>query len=68
VKDIAERGTFGDMFGGLNTVFAGFAFAGLIVAILMQRCVLTNVESDVRKCHEVHVQAVRIQRVQVPSR
>ncbi len=25
-----QRGTFGDMFGGLNTVFSGLAFLGLI--------------------------------------
>lgn len=31
-----ERGTFGDMFGGLNTLFAGLAFAGLIYAIFLQ--------------------------------
>src|SRR5690606_12601089 len=34
--DNAERGTFGDMFGGLNALFSGFAFVGVIVAILMQ--------------------------------
>ena len=32
-----ERGTFGDMFGALNALFAGLAFAGLIAAILLQR-------------------------------
>ena len=31
------RGTFGDMFGGLNAVFAGFAFVALIIALLMQQ-------------------------------
>ena len=35
--DWQERGTFGDMFGALNALFAGLAFAGLIVAILLQR-------------------------------
>lgn len=34
--DNAERGTFGDMFGGLNALFSGCAFVGVIVAILMQ--------------------------------
>jgi hypothetical protein len=31
-----ERGTFGDMFGGLNTLFSGLAFAGLVYAIILQ--------------------------------
>jgi hypothetical protein len=32
-----DRGMFGDMFGGVNALFAGLAFAGLIFAILLQR-------------------------------
>jgi len=31
-----ERGTFGDAFGALNTLFAGLAFAGVICAIYLQ--------------------------------
>ena len=31
------RGTFGDMFGAVNTLFSGLAFAGVIYAILLQR-------------------------------
>ena len=34
---IGDRGTFGDMFGGLNTLFSGFAFAGIIISILIQQ-------------------------------
>ncbi len=30
-------GPFGDMFGAVNALFSGYAFAGIIVAILMQR-------------------------------
>ena len=40
VKDISHltaRGTFGDMFGAVNALFSGLAFAGLIIAIYMQR-------------------------------
>lgn len=33
----AERASFGDMFGAVNALFSGFAFAGLIFAILLQR-------------------------------
>lgn len=30
-------GVWGDMFGGLNSLFSGFAFAGVIYAILIQK-------------------------------
>lgn len=32
-----ERGTFGDMFGAVNALFSGLAFAGVIYAIMLQR-------------------------------
>jgi Putative phage abortive infection protein len=32
-----DRGTFGDMFGSVNALFSGLAFAGVIYAILLQR-------------------------------
>ncbi|WP_050937395.1 hypothetical protein [Vibrio harveyi] len=35
------RGTFGDMFGAANALFSGFAFIGVIYAILMQRTELS---------------------------
>mgnify|MGYP001586239089 CR=1 FL=1 len=31
-----ERGQFGDLFGSINALFSGLAFAGLIAAILLQ--------------------------------
>jgi hypothetical protein len=36
-KGLQERGTFGDMFGAVNALFSGLAFAGVIIAILLQR-------------------------------
>lgn len=37
VKDLnAARGQFGDKFGAINALFAGFAFAGIIFTILLQ--------------------------------
>lgn len=33
----ADRGTWGDMFGGINALFSGLAFVGVIYAILLQR-------------------------------
>ena len=35
--DDPHRGTFGDMFGGVNALFSGLAFLGVIYAILLQR-------------------------------
>lgn len=35
--DWGTRGQFGDMFGVVNTLFSGLAFAGVIYAILLQR-------------------------------
>lgn len=32
-----DRGTFGDMFGAVNALFSGLAFAGLIVTLLYQK-------------------------------
>lgn len=34
--DWQHRGTFGDMFGAVNTLFSGLAFAGVIYAIFLQ--------------------------------
>lgn len=34
--DLPDRGTFGDMFGAVNALFSGFAFAGVIIAIILQ--------------------------------
>lgn len=33
----ADRGTFGDSFGAVNSLFSGLAFAGIIYTILLQR-------------------------------
>ena len=32
-----DRGTFGDMFGAVNALFSGLAFAGLIITLLYQK-------------------------------
>lgn len=36
ISSWAHRGTFGDMFGAVNTLFSGLAFAGVIYAIFLQ--------------------------------
>ena len=35
--NIGVRGQFGDTFGAVNALFAGFAFAGIIFAIILQK-------------------------------
>jgi hypothetical protein len=37
LPDWTSRGQFGDLFGVVNALFSGLAFAGLIYAILLQR-------------------------------
>jgi hypothetical protein len=37
LPDWTSRGQFGDIFGVVNALFSGLAFAGLIYAILLQR-------------------------------
>ncbi|MCG7964865.1 MAG: putative phage abortive infection protein [Candidatus Thiodiazotropha taylori] len=37
LHDLNNRGSFGDMFGAVNALFSGLAFAGVIFAILLQR-------------------------------
>ena len=37
IDDPTNQGTFGDMFGAVNALFSGLAFAGLIVTLLYQK-------------------------------
>ncbi len=34
--EMSDRGLFGDMFGGINAIFSGLAFLGVIYTILLQ--------------------------------
>lgn len=43
-----DRGTFGDMFGAVNTLFSGLAFAAVVYAILLQRDDLQLQREDLR--------------------
>ena len=36
LKDMSDRGTFGDMFGAVNALFSGLAFVGVVFAIILQ--------------------------------
>jgi hypothetical protein len=44
----AQRGQFGDMFGAINALFSGLAFAGLIITILLQREELIAQKQELR--------------------
>ena len=37
ITDSSERGQFGDMFGAVNALFSGLAFAGLIITLILQK-------------------------------
>ncbi len=37
IEDWSKRGAFGDAFGGINALFSGMAFGGIIYTILLQR-------------------------------
>ena len=37
IPEASNRGLFGDMFGAINAMFSGLAFAGIVYTILVQR-------------------------------
>ncbi|WP_380053753.1 putative phage abortive infection protein [Falsihalocynthiibacter sp. SS001] len=51
VHPLANRGTFGDMFGAANSVFTGLAFVGVVYAIRLQHheVGLLNTELQISK-------------------
>jgi hypothetical protein len=65
-------GTFGDMFGAINALFSGFAFAGLIYTISVQRQELQEQKKAIemqteelslqRKAIEMQTEELRMQR------
>ena len=44
-----ERGQFGDMFGAVNALFSGLAFAGLIITLILQKRELTFQRDDLKQ-------------------
>lgn len=48
----SDRGTFGDMFGGVNALFSGLAFAGVIYAIFLQSKELELQREELRLTRE----------------
>lgn len=47
-----EAGQFGDMFGGVNALFGGLAFAGVIFAILLQKKELQLQRQELKETRE----------------
>ncbi len=60
-----ERGTIGDMFGVINSLFSGLALAGIILTILLQRKELKYQREelrDTRKEFQIQNETLKIQR------
>jgi hypothetical protein len=57
-----DRGTFGDMFGSVNALFSGLAFAALIYTIFLQRRELKLHHQEIELTHkEVKAQVEQLQ-------
>lgn len=54
LKDLSkeDRGTFGDMFGGVNALFSGLALVGIIITILLQREDLKSQREELKLTRE----------------
>lgn len=60
----AARGQFGDMFGALNSLFSGLAFAGIIYALLIQRKDFELQRKDYKRTNEELQRATEAQNKQ----
>jgi len=47
-----DRGTFGDMFGAINSLFSGLALAGIIIAIILQSQELEYQRQELRQTRQ----------------
>lgn len=52
VKCMPDRGTFGDMFGVVNALFSGLAFAGIIVTLFLQKDELALQREELKQTRE----------------
>jgi TctA family transporter len=57
--DWGNRANFGEMFGGINTLFSGLAFAGVIYTILLQRTELESQRAAQRESDEALKQQLK---------
>jgi len=65
--DMTKRGQFGDMFGALNTLFAGFAFAGLVFTIFSQQQQIGETERQQHEDRRLQSEQVRLMTAQVDA-
>ena len=55
-----DRSRFGEMFGSVNTLFSGLAFAGVIYTILLQRKELESQRESQEKSEQLMVLTARL--------
>lgn len=63
IANATERGTFGDSFGALNTLFSGLALGGIIISIIMQQ----NEMQEQRIEMEMQREEMKLQRLEMSS-
>ena len=62
INEPTNQGTFGDMFGAVNALFSGLAFAGLIVTLLYQKEELKLQREELRETrNELNAQKLEFQ-------
>jgi len=54
--EMEQRGLFGDQFGGINALFTGLAFAGLIITIILQSQELRLQRQELRETRNEFIQ------------
>lgn len=55
-SDFATRGVFGDMFGAVNSLFSGLAFAGIIFTIFLQKRELSLQREELTETRKEFIQ------------
>ena len=60
LDDWTVRGTFGDLFGAVNALFSGLAFAGLIYTIVLQRREIEANREEIKKTNKAQKHTQRV--------
>lgn len=55
-----DRGLFGDMFGAMNALFSGLAFAGIVYTILFQRAEFSSNAAAVERSARLSAMSVLV--------
>jgi len=55
------RGTWGDQFGGVNSLFTGLAFAGVLISLYIQNEELTHAREEQRRAASQQTKAITAQ-------